>query len=91
MSRFTNSDPGGWGPNALRYHRAAVNVVCDDVFVVLKVAVVEVALSVDVALAVGVIFFKDDDSGGLDVDANFDVEVQMKFGQDSVTGIFLRP
>ena len=57
MSRFINLDPGGWGPNALRYHRAAVNVVCDNVFVVLKVAVVEFALSVDVALAVGVILF----------------------------------
>ena len=29
--------------------------------------------------------------GGLDVDANVDVEVQMEFGQDSLTGIFLRP
>ena len=48
---------GGRGPSALRYHRAAVNVVCDDVFVVLKVAVVEVALSVNVALAVGLILF----------------------------------
>ena len=57
MSRFINLDPGGWGPDALSYHRAAVNVVCDDVCVVLKVAVVEVALSVDVALAVNVIWF----------------------------------
>ena len=59
VSRFINLDPRGWGPNALRCHSgsAAVNVVCEDVFVVLKVAVVEVALSVDVALAVGVILF----------------------------------
>ena len=57
MSRLINLDPGGGGPNALRYHRTAVDVGCDDVFVVRKVAVVEVALSVNVALAVGLILF----------------------------------